>query len=144
MEAPSQKKEHGKMKELIEAAKQAREMAYVPYSKFRVGAAVLTKDGEIIRGCNVENASYGLTNCAERTALFKAISEGYREFAGIAVIADTEGPVSPCGACRQVMVELCPPDMKVFLSNLKGAIQETTVADLLPGAFQKGDLDAQG
>ncbi|MBA4542628.1 cytidine deaminase [Thermoactinomyces sp. CICC 10521] len=132
------------MKELIEAAKQAREMAYVPYSKFRVGAAVLTKDGEIIRGCNVENASYGLTNCAERTALFKAISEGYREFAGIAVIADTEGPVSPCGACRQVMVELCPPDMKVFLSNLKGAIQETTVADLLPGAFQKGDLDAQG
>jgi cytidine deaminase len=119
-------------------------MAYVPYSKFRVGAAVLTKDGEIIRGCNVENASYGLTNCAERTALFKAISEGYREFAGIAVIADTEGPVSPCGACRQVMVELCPPDMKVFLSNLKGAIQETTVADLLPGAFQKGDLDAQG
>jgi cytidine deaminase len=132
------------MKKLIEAAKQAREMAYVPYSNFQVGAALLTKDGNIIRGCNVENASFGLTNCAERTALFKAISEGYREFTGIAVIADTDGPVSPCGACRQVMVELCPPDMKVFLSNLKGDIQETTVADLLPGAFHKGDLHAQG
>jgi cytidine deaminase len=132
------------MKKLIEAAKQAREMAYVPYSNFQVGAALLTKDGNIIQGCNVENASFGLTNCAERTALFKAISEGYREFTGIAVIADTDGPVSPCGACRQVMVELCPPDMKVFLSNLKGDIQETTVADLLPGAFHKGDLHAQG
>ncbi|MDN4594806.1 cytidine deaminase [Polycladomyces subterraneus] len=128
------------MERLIEAAKQAREQAYVPYSRFRVGAALLTDEGTIFTGCNVENASYGLTNCAERTALFKAVSEGARRFTGIAVVADTEGPVSPCGACRQVMFELCPPDMKVWLANLKGDVTETTVGALLPGAFGKGDL----
>jgi cytidine deaminase len=128
------------MKELIEAALDARERAYVPYSRFRVGAALLTGDGLIIGGCNVENASYGLTNCAERTALFKAVSDGHTDFRGIAVVADTPGPVSPCGACRQVLAELCPPDMKVWLANLRGDIQETTVAELLPGAFGKGDL----
>jgi cytidine deaminase len=131
------------MKELIQAAIQARENAYVPYSRFQVGAALLTKSGLVIKGCNVENASFGLTNCAERTALFKAISEGHREFAGIAVVADTKGPVSPCGACRQVMAELCPPDMKVYLANLKGEVLETTVETLLPGAFRKGDFDAE-
>ncbi|SFJ08744.1 cytidine deaminase [Thermoflavimicrobium dichotomicum] len=131
------------MNELVQKALEAREKAYVPYSRFPVGAALLTKDGEIILGCNIENASYGLTNCAERTAFFKAISEGYHEFDGIAVIADTEGPVSPCGACRQVMAEFCSPDMKVWLSNLKGDIWETTVAELLPGAFSKEDLDAK-
>jgi cytidine deaminase len=128
------------MKELIAAAMAARERAYVPYSRFRVGAALLTEEGIILSGCNVENASYGLTNCAERTALFKAISEGYSRFRGIAVVADTKEPVSPCGACRQVMAELCPPDMKVYLANLRGDVTETTVAQLLPGAFGKEDL----
>lgn len=131
------------MKELIEAAVQAREKAYVPYSRFPVGAALLTKDGTIIKGCNIENASFGLTNCAERTALFKAISEGYeREFQGMAVVGDTEGPISPCGACRQVMLELCPPEMKVWLTNLHGQVTEITVAELLPGAFSQEDLYA--
>lgn len=131
------------MEELIRAALTARQKAYVPYSNFPVGAALLTKDGKIITGCNVENASYGLSNCAERTAFFKAVSEGVVEFQGIAIVADTEGPVSPCGACRQVMMEFCPPKMKVWLANLHGDIQETTVAELLPGAFSKGDLYAR-
>jgi len=88
----------------------------------------------------VENASYGLTNCAERTALFKAVSEGKRRFAALAVIADTPGPVAPCGACRQVMAELCPPDMKVYLANLKGDWKETTVKELLPDSFGREEL----
>ena len=125
---------------LIEAAKQARERAYVPYSKFKVGAALLTKDGKVYGGCNIENASYGLCNCAERTALFKAYSEGDDEYAMLAVVADTERPVPPCGACRQVIVELCDPNMPVILANMKGDVQETTVKELLPGAFSKEDL----
>ncbi|MBA4493160.1 cytidine deaminase [Paenactinomyces guangxiensis] len=132
------------MKELIEAAMQARKKAYVPYSNFPVGAALLTKDGRIIQGCNIENASYGLTNCAERTALFKAVSEGDNShFRGLAVVADTPGPIPPCGACRQVLVEFCPWDMKVWLANLRGDITETTVTQLLPGAFHKGDMHAE-
>ncbi|AKS39689.1 cytidine deaminase [Anoxybacillus gonensis] len=126
--------------QLIEAAKQARERAYVPYSKFKVGAALLTKDGKVYGGCNIENASYGLCNCAERTALFKAYSEGDHEYAMLAVVADTERPVPPCGACRQVIVELCDPNMPVILANMKGDMQETTVKELLPGAFSKEDL----
>lgn len=132
------------MKKLIEAAVEARERAYVPYSHFPVGAALMVKDGPIIKGCNIENASYSLANCAERTALFKAISEGYHDFEGLAVVADTPRPVPPCGACRQVLSELCPPEMKVWLTNLRGEIQETTVGDLLPGAFGKEDLDGKG
>jgi len=126
---------------LLEASKTARETAYVPYSKFPVGAALLTKEGEVILGCNIENASFGLTNCAERTAIFKAVSEGKKEFAAIAISGDTEGPISPCGACRQVIAEFCAPDMPVYLTNLKGNVSETTVAELLPGAFTTGDLD---
>ncbi len=126
---------------LLEASITAREKAYVPYSKFPVGAALLTKDGEVIQGCNIENASFGLTNCAERTAIFKAVSEGKKEFAAIAVSGDTEGPVSPCGACRQVLAEFCEPTMPVYLTNLKGNVLETTVAQLLPGAFTTEDLD---
>ncbi|MFC7440616.1 cytidine deaminase [Laceyella putida] len=137
-------KEKMEMKKLIEAAIEARERAYVPYSRFPVGAALLTKDGRIIKGCNIENAAYSLANCAERTALFKAMSEGYQDFEGIAVVADTPGPVSPCGACRQVMAELCPPEMKVWLTNLRGKTMVTTVGELLPGAFGKGDLDGNG
>ncbi|WAA11492.1 cytidine deaminase [Fervidibacillus halotolerans] len=127
-------------KKLIEEAKFARNQAYVPYSKFPVGAALLTKEGKVYHGCNIENAAYSVTNCAERTALFKAVSEGDREFVAIAVVADTDRPVSPCGSCRQVMSELCPPDMKVILTNLKGDVLETTVEKLLPGAFHSGDL----
>lgn len=126
--------------QLIEEAKKGRAQAYVPYSKFKVGAALLTKEGKVIRGANIENASYGLTNCAERTAIFKAVSENERSFSAIAVVADTEGPVSPCGACRQVLSEFCDPDMPVYLSNLKGDIMETTVGKLLPHSFSKRDL----
>ncbi|MGG0336815.1 cytidine deaminase [Priestia aryabhattai] len=125
---------------LIDEAKKAREMAYVPYSKFKVGAALLTKDGKVYRGRNIENAAYSMCNCAERTALFKAYSEGDKEYAALAVVADTDRPVSPCGACRQVISELCPKEMKVILTNLKNDIQELTVEELLPGAFSSEDL----
>nr|WP_299087806.1 cytidine deaminase [uncultured Metabacillus sp.] len=128
------------IEQLIKEAKAARDMAYTPYSKFNVGAALLTKDGKIYRGCNIENAAYSMTNCAERTALFKAFSEGDKEYAAIAVVADTKRPVPPCGACRQVISELCPKDMKVILTNLHGDIEELTVQDLLPGAFSAEDL----
>ena len=129
--------------QLIVEAKKAREKAYVPYSKFGVGAALLTTDGKVYQGCNIENAAFSMCNCAERTALFKAYSEGDRNFQMLAVVADTERPCSPCGACRQVISELCPQDMKVVLTNLKGDILETTVADLLPGAFMPEDLHAE-
>ncbi|MDQ0197257.1 cytidine deaminase [Neobacillus ginsengisoli] len=126
--------------QLIEEAKIAREKAYVPYSKFGVGAAILTKDGKVYRGCNIENAAYSMCNCAERTAIFKAYSEGDRDFQLLAVVADTDRPCSPCGACRQVISELCPRDMKVVLTNLNGDIKEMTVEELLPGAFSSEDL----
>ncbi len=129
-----------KNEELILESKKARDLAYAPYSKFKVGAALLTKDGKVYKGCNIENAAYSMTNCAERTALFKAISEGDKEFVAIAVVADTERPVPPCGACRQVISELCPGDMKVILTNLNGIVQELTVSELLPGAFTAEDL----
>lgn len=126
---------------LTKVANEMLEKAYVPYSKFPVGAALVTKDGKIYTGCNIENASYPLTNCAERTAVFKAVSEGDKEFQTIVVTADTEGPVSPCGACRQVLVEFCDPEMPVILTNKKGDIKETTVSELLPGAFREKDMD---
>lgn len=125
---------------LIDEAKRAREKAYVPYSKFGVGAALLTKDGKVYHGCNIENAAYSMCNCAERTALFKAYSEGDKEFQMLAVVADTDRPCSPCGACRQVISELCSKDMKVILTNLKGDRLETNVENLLPGAFASEDL----
>ncbi|MFZ7945439.1 MULTISPECIES: cytidine deaminase [Bacillaceae] len=131
------------IEQLIEEAKKARDKAYVPYSKFGVGAALLTTDGKIYHGCNIENAAYSMCNCAERTALFKAYSEGDRDFHMLAVVADTERPCSPCGACRQVISELCPRDMKVVLTNLKGDIQEITVENLLPGAFSPEDLHVE-
>ncbi|MEH7108639.1 cytidine deaminase [Bacillus sp. JJ1764] len=131
------------IEQLIEEAKKAREKAYVPYSKFGVGAALLTTDGTLYHGCNIENAAYSMCNCAERTALFSAYSRGDRNFKMMAVVADTERPCSPCGACRQVISELCPRDMKVILTNLKGDIQEITVEDLLPGAFSPEDLNVK-
>lgn len=127
--------------QLIAEAKIAREKAYVPYSKFKVGAALLAEDGTVYHGCNIENAAYSMTNCAERTAFFKAISEGNMKFTKLAVVADTDGPVSPCGACRQVIAEFCPKDMEVILTNMNGDIQQTTVAELLPGAFSPEDLN---
>ncbi|MED4602650.1 cytidine deaminase [Paenibacillus validus] len=129
--------------ELIEWAKQVRERAYVPYSRFKVGSALLDSSGRVHLGCNVENAAYGPTNCAERTALHRAIADGEapRTFQAIAVVGDTPHPVSPCGVCRQVLVELCAPDMPVYLANLRGDVTETTVSALLPGAFTSQDLD---
>lgn len=124
--------------QLLERARAAREHAYAPYSRFRVGAALLTHDGRVYPGCNVENAAYGLCNCAERTALFSAIAAGCRpgDFAHLAVIADTEAAVSPCGACRQVISELGGDSLPVTLASLDGDIRHTTAAELLPGAFR--------
>ena len=122
---------------LIEAAKTARDRAYAPYSHFKVGAALQTKDGKVFHGCNVENASYGLCNCAERTALFAAIAAGYRpgDFARLAVVGETDGPIAPCGACRQVIIEIGKPSLEVVLSNMKGDVRVTTADALLPHAF---------
>jgi len=127
---------------LIDEARIAREAAYTPYSRFKVGAALETKDGRVFRGCNVENASYGLCNCAERTAFFSAIAHGYvpGDFAALAVIGDTDGPIAPCGACRQVILELGGNDLPVVLANLKGDVMETTAAAQLPNAFGGRDL----
>lgn len=127
-------------KQLIGEAAKAQKQAYVPYSRFPVGAALLTADGVVYHGCNIENAAYSVCNCAERTALFSAFSKGDREFAALAVIADTDRPVSPCGACRQVIAELCPKEMKVVLANNKGDMKEVTVEQLLPYAFSPEDL----
>ncbi|MBU5213454.1 cytidine deaminase [Heyndrickxia sp. FSL K6-6286] len=131
------------LEQLIEEAKIARDKAYVPYSKFPVGAALLSENGKVYHGCNIENAAYTVGNCAERTALYKAYSDGDTKFNVLVVTADTERPVPPCGACRQVISELCPKDMKVILTNLKGDIQELTVEQLLPGAFSPEDLHAK-
>lgn len=130
-------------RQLIEQARIAREKAYVPYSTFPVGAALLASDGTVFFGCNIENAAFPVTICAERTAIFKAISEGQREFTALAVIADTPGPVSPCGSCRQVMSEFLPRNFPVYLSNLKGDVQETTIEQLLPGAFNALDMEKE-
>ncbi|MFB5662101.1 cytidine deaminase [Alteribacillus sp. HJP-4] len=127
-------------KDLLNKAAEARLKAYVPYSNFQVGAAVLTEQGEIYTGSNIENASYGLTNCAERTAVFKAVSEGHKSIHTAAVTADTAGPVSPCGACRQVLSEFMAADGKIILGNLQGEIKIMTMAELLPGAFQAEDF----
>ena len=119
--------------ELLNAALSARERAYAPYSKFLVGAAVMAKSGKIYTGCNIENASYGLTVCAERNALFSAVGAGEREFIALCVVGDTEAPISPCGACRQVMAEFKVPC--IILANLKGDVKEYTLEELLPYGF---------
>lgn len=125
------------MKEqLISVAAQARLNAYVPYSKFAVGVALLTKSEKVYTGCNIENASYGLTCCAERVAIFKAVSEGETDFSAIAIIGETESPISPCGACRQVMAEFFQNDVAIYLANLDGDIASTTIEELLPFSFK--------
>ncbi|WP_377866066.1 cytidine deaminase [Bacillus sp. R86525] len=127
-------------KKYIEEANKMLAKAYIPYSKFPVGAALVTKEGKIYTGCNIENASYGLCNCAERTAIFKAVSEGERDFSYLVITGETDGPISPCGACRQVIAEFCEPKMSVLLTNVKGDEKEVTVEQLLPGAFSIEDL----
>ncbi len=127
--------EEEKKERLIKRAKDARKNAYAPYSGFKVGAALLTSDGSIYTGCNIENASYGLTNCAERTAVFKAVSEGEREFETIALVGDSEGPTTPCGACRQVLLEFSD-DMEVIMSDLGGDTMVKGLDELMKYPFK--------
>jgi len=128
---------------LFEKVNVAYKNAYTPYSKFNVGAAILLKDGKIITGSNIENAAYGLTNCAERSALFSTYSLGYRkdDIERIMVIGNTKKPISPCGACRQVMSELINPEIDVVLTNLNKDIKVMKVKELLPYSFSEGDLN---
>ena len=121
------------IKNLIDYAIVAREKTYSPYSHFGVGAALLCEDGGIYEGCNIENASYSLTNCAERTAIFKAVSEGHKRFKALVVVADTEEPCSPCGACRQVISEFEIP--YIIMANLKGDYTVVELDELLPFRF---------
>ncbi|HEL1615634.1 TPA: cytidine deaminase [Streptococcus suis] len=121
--------------DLIELAVKNSQKAYVPYSKFPVSAVLVAKTGEIFTGVNIENASFGLTNCAERTAIFKAISEGVKDFSEIIIYGETEKPISPCGACRQVMAEFFDKDLKVTLVAKDKSTVEMTVGELLPYSF---------
>ncbi len=133
--------------ELMQLAEQARERAYAPYSGFRVGAALLSASGRTYLGCNIENAAYTPTNCAERTALFKAVSEGDRAFLAIAIVGGQGDSVSalcaPCGVCRQVMAEFCSPDFRVLLGNSE-QIHATTLGELLPLSFSPKNLRETG
>lgn len=128
--------------ELVKIAKDETKNSYSPYSKFKVGAALLTKDGRIFLGANIENASFGLTMCAERNAIFNAYVNGVKkeEIEAIAIVADTTLPVSPCGACRQVLSELFPEDGKIYLGNFNGDIKVTNISELLPYCFDNSDL----
>ncbi len=132
-------------KQLVSEALAAREFAYTPYSGFAVGAALLTKDGKIYRGCNIESATYTPTNCAERTAFFKAVSEGERSFEAIAIVGGPAGkpPVDfcfPCGVCRQVMAEFCKEDFKIIIGKSEEEYEEYTLDDILPHMFSEKDL----
>lgn len=128
--------------ELIEKAKEARKLSYSPYSNFAVGAALLTKDGTVYVGTNIENSSYPLCMCAERNALYNAIMHGVKkeDMVALALSADTDEPCSPCGACRQVISELFPAKAPIYMSNLKGQVKETNAEELLPFAFSAKDL----
>jgi cytidine deaminase len=127
---------------LIKEAIVSREKAYVPYSNFKVGAAVLTEDGNIYSGCNIENASLGATNCAERTAIFKAVSEGHRKIKAIAIIGDTNNFTYPCGICRQVMIEFAyDEDIDIIIVKNENEYIIKKMYEILPGAFTKKDLD---
>ena len=128
---------------LIIKAKEARKLSYSPYSKFTVGAALLTKDGKVFLGANVENSSYPLCMCAERNALYSAMMNGYKkdDFVALALCADTDEPCSPCGACRQVISELFPKDAPIYMTNVEGKEKEATIEELLPFAFSGDDLN---
>jgi len=134
-------------KDLVKEAMEARKMAYTPYSHYKVGAALLTSDGMVIRGCNIENAAYGPTNCAERTAFFKAVSEGIYNFEAIAIVGGNEceteefsGFAFPCGVCRQVMKEFCSDDFKIIIARSLTEIKEYTLGELLPEGFGPENL----
>lgn len=127
--------------ELIDISNRAKEFSYSPYSNFRVGAALLSKSGKYYTGTNVENSSYGLTNCAERTAVFKAISEGEKEFSKIVLTSDADDFITPCGACRQVMMEICGPDLEVIMCNANNETKVVKLKELLPYSFNKEYLD---
>ncbi len=130
---------HRKDDPLIAAAIAAREKAFAPYSKFQVGAALETEDGTIIPGCNVESASYGLTMCAERVAIFRGVTDGFRCFKRIVIVTDTDSPTPPCGACRQLLWEFAP-GAQVILVSLNGTMQKWHVRELLPLAFDAHQL----
>lgn len=127
-------------KELVKLAIDAREKAYVPYSKFKVGAAIEMEDGTVFTGCNIENASYGATNCAERTAIFKAVSEGHSTIKKIAIVGDMATYTAPCGICRQVIAEFAAKDIEIILIKNEDEYQVKTLEEILPGAFTKEDL----
>lgn len=124
---------------LIELAKQAMERAYAPYSSYQVGAALLTADGRVYQGCNIENAAFSPTVCAERSAFFKAVYDGVRDFTAIAVVGGKDGCISgyfpPCGVCRQVMGEFCQPDFRIYMGGPDGAYQTMTLDEILPMGF---------
>jgi len=124
---------------LTRLARGARKHAFAPYSKFKVGAALLFRDGSIVTGCNIENATYGLTLCAERVAIFKAMSEGERDFAALALVADSPRLPAPCGACRQIIWEFCG-DLWIRLSDLKGKSRQLRMSELLPHPFDRRNL----
>ncbi len=126
--------------ELVKHAKLARTRAYVPYSGFKVGAAILAKSGNIYLGCNIENAAYSPTNCAERTAIFNAISQGEREFVALAIVADTAKGCAPCGVCRQVLMEFFDDEVEIYLANLQGDIAYRKISQLLPDSFSRKEL----
>ncbi|GAB5989799.1 cytidine deaminase [Clostridium tetani] len=128
-------------KELIKKAMEARELAYVPYSNFKVGAAILTEDNNIYNGCNIENASFGATNCAERTAIFKAISEGKTKIKAIAILGRKDEFTYPCGICRQVIAEFGDKNTIVILAKNIDEYEVKTLEEIFPGAFTKKDLD---
>lgn len=127
---------------LIKEAIKAMNNAYVPYSKFKVGAALLTKDGTIYHGANIENAAYGLAMCGERNAIYNAYNHGVKkdDIVALAIIGNTAKPISPCGSCRQVISELLPKEALIILTNMKGDILEVNKEDLLPFAFDDSDL----
>jgi cytidine deaminase len=127
---------------LVAAAAEAREQAFAPFSHFRVGAALEAPDGTIVPGCNVESASYGLTMCAERVAVFAGVARGFRCFKRVAVVTDTPTPTPPCGACRQILWEFAP-DAEVLLANLSGTVLRFTVKELIPHAFDAKQLGAR-
>lgn len=130
-------------RELIEAATAARERAYAPYSRFKVGAALLGESGRLYGGCNVENVSYGLSSCAERNTIFRAIAEGERRFSAVAVVTDTATPTAPCGACRQVLLEFAAGgDMDVVLATVSGQSRATRLSTLLPESFSSFEAGA--
>jgi cytidine deaminase len=129
----------GHLEDLVRLAKRARRLALAPYSGFRVGAALRARDGSIVTGCNIENASYGLTLCAERVAVFKAVSEGFRRFSAMAVVADSREIVPPCGPCRQILWELCG-DIRIRIAKLDGQFRDFRVSELLPVPFDKRHL----